>query len=194
MNSSSAPHRRSPTSGPSPSNLGIEIDSPQLTNARALLVLTRSRCFRARFRAMPPPACCCSPQATRTRLYAAPLSASTPSDPVEPPMAALSSTTHRSAAARRHRRRQGAAPAASPPPATPALTEHTYIYVKDLVQQFKQVQGANCTNQDSVTELSEVEPVEPAKSVESEPGVQFAAEPEVNRGKQLSMNPCSYLI
>ena len=45
-----------------------------------------------------------------------------------------------------------------------------------------------------VTEPSEVEPVEPAESVEPEPGVQFVAKPEVNRGKQLSMNPCSYLI
>ena len=78
MNSSSAPHRRSPTSGPSPSNLGIEIDSPRLTDACALLVLTRSHCFRARSRAMPLPACCCSPQATRTRLCAAPPSAPTP--------------------------------------------------------------------------------------------------------------------
>ena len=45
-----------------------------------------------------------------------------------------------------------------------------------------------------VTELSEVEPVEPAESVEPEPGVQFAVELEVNQGKQLSMIPCSYLI
>ena len=84
MNGSSAPHHRSPISGPSPSNLGIEIDSPRLTYARALLVLTRSCCFRARSRAMPPPACCCSPQATRTRLCAAPPSASTPPGPAEP--------------------------------------------------------------------------------------------------------------
>ena len=45
-----------------------------------------------------------------------------------------------------------------------------------------------------VTESSENEPVEPAESVEPEPGVQFAVEPEANRGKQLSMIPCSYLI
>ena len=38
-----------------------------------------------------------------------------------------------------------------------------------------------------VTESSENEPVEPAESVEPEPGVQFAAEPEVNQGKQLSI-------
>ena len=45
-----------------------------------------------------------------------------------------------------------------------------------------------------VTEPSENEPVEAAESVEPEPGVQFAVEPEVNQGKHLSMNPCSYLI
>ena len=45
-----------------------------------------------------------------------------------------------------------------------------------------------------VAEPSEVEPVEPAESVESEPGVQFAVEPEANRGKQLSIIPCTYLI
>ena len=45
-----------------------------------------------------------------------------------------------------------------------------------------------------VNELLEVEPVEPAESVEPEPGVQFVAEPEVNQGKQLSMIPCFYLI
>ena len=45
-----------------------------------------------------------------------------------------------------------------------------------------------------VTEPPEVEPVEPAEPVEPEPGVPFAVESEVNRGKQLSMNPCSYLI
>jgi len=45
-----------------------------------------------------------------------------------------------------------------------------------------------------VTELSEVEPVEPTESVEPKPRVQFVAEPEVNQGKQLSMIPCSYLI
>ena len=44
-----------------------------------------------------------------------------------------------------------------------------------------------------VTESSEVEPVEPTESVEPEPGVPFAVEPEASRGKQLSMNPCSYL-
>ena len=44
-----------------------------------------------------------------------------------------------------------------------------------------------------VTESSEVEPVEPTESVEPEPEVQFAVEPEASRGKQLSMNPCSYL-
>ena len=44
-----------------------------------------------------------------------------------------------------------------------------------------------------VTESSENEPVEPTESVEPEPGVQFAVEPEANQGKQLSMNHCSYL-
>ena len=44
-----------------------------------------------------------------------------------------------------------------------------------------------------VTEPSENEPVEPAESSEPEPGVSFVVEPEVNQGKQLSMNPCSYL-
>ena len=32
-----------------------------------------------------------------------------------------------------------------------------------------------------VTELSEVEPVEPTESVEPEPGVPFVVEPEVNQ-------------
>ena len=45
-----------------------------------------------------------------------------------------------------------------------------------------------------VTEQSENEPIEPAKSIEPEPGVQFVVEPEVNQGKQLSMIPYSYLI
>ena len=45
-----------------------------------------------------------------------------------------------------------------------------------------------------MTEPSENEPVEPAESVEPEPGVQFMVEPEVNQGKQLSMIPYSYLI
>ena len=44
-----------------------------------------------------------------------------------------------------------------------------------------------------VTESSENEPVEPTESVEPEPGVPFAVEPEASRGKQLSINPCSYL-
>ena len=38
-----------------------------------------------------------------------------------------------------------------------------------------------------VTEPSENEPVEPAESVEPEPGVPFVVEPEVNQGKQLSI-------
>ena len=38
-----------------------------------------------------------------------------------------------------------------------------------------------------VTEPSEVEPVEPTESIESEPGVPFVVEPEVNQGKQLSI-------
>ena len=44
-----------------------------------------------------------------------------------------------------------------------------------------------------VTQPSEVEPVEPTETVEPEPEVQFVVGPEVNQGKQLSMNPCSYL-
>ena len=44
-----------------------------------------------------------------------------------------------------------------------------------------------------VTEPSENEPVEPAESVEPEPGVPFVVESEANPGKQLSMIPCSYL-
>ena len=38
-----------------------------------------------------------------------------------------------------------------------------------------------------VTEPPEVEPVEPAESVEPEPGIPFVVESEVNQGKQLSM-------
>jgi len=38
-----------------------------------------------------------------------------------------------------------------------------------------------------VTERSENEPVEPAESVEPEPGVPFVVESEVNSGKQLSI-------
>ena len=38
-----------------------------------------------------------------------------------------------------------------------------------------------------VTELSENEPVEPAESVEPEPGVPFVVESEANQGKQLSI-------
>ena len=44
-----------------------------------------------------------------------------------------------------------------------------------------------------VTEPSEKEPVEPAESIEPEPGVPFVVGPEVNQGKQLSMNHYSYL-
>jgi len=45
-----------------------------------------------------------------------------------------------------------------------------------------------------VTESSEVKPVEPTETVESETGVQFVVEPEANQDKQLSMIHCSYLI
>ena len=45
-----------------------------------------------------------------------------------------------------------------------------------------------------VTEPSEVEPVEPTESIETEPEVPFAVEPEANRGKQLSICPSTYLI
>ena len=38
-----------------------------------------------------------------------------------------------------------------------------------------------------VTEPSENEPVEPAESVEPEPGIPFVVESEVNQGKQLSI-------
>jgi hypothetical protein len=38
-----------------------------------------------------------------------------------------------------------------------------------------------------VTETSENEPVEPAKTVEPEPGVELVIELEENQGKQLSM-------
>ena len=43
-----------------------------------------------------------------------------------------------------------------------------------------------------VTESSENKPVEPTESVEPELEVPFVVEPEVNQGKQLSMNHCSY--
>ena len=45
-----------------------------------------------------------------------------------------------------------------------------------------------------VTKASEVEPVEPAESVEPEPRVPFAVETEANQGKQLSIIPYTYLI
>ena len=45
-----------------------------------------------------------------------------------------------------------------------------------------------------MTESSEVEPVEPTESVEPEPRVPFAVEPEVNQDKQLSICPYTYLI
>ena len=45
-----------------------------------------------------------------------------------------------------------------------------------------------------VTESSENEPVEPTESVEPEPRVPFAVEPEANQGKQLSIISCTYLI
>ena len=38
-----------------------------------------------------------------------------------------------------------------------------------------------------VTEPSEVEPEEPAESIEPEPGIPFVVESEVNPGKQLSI-------
>ena len=44
-----------------------------------------------------------------------------------------------------------------------------------------------------VTETLESEPVEPAESVEPEPGVEFLVEPEENQDKQLCMIPCAYL-
>jgi hypothetical protein len=40
-----------------------------------------------------------------------------------------------------------------------------------------------------VTETSEDEPVELSATVETEPGAEFAVEPEENQGKQLSMIP-----
>ncbi|XP_039819447.1 uncharacterized protein LOC120681869 [Panicum virgatum] len=118
---------------------------------------------------------------------------------LNPPMAALSSTTHRSAAARRHHHRRGSPrPPHAPPPlpcsrhglplskSSSLSASSASVHVKDLVQQFKEDQGANCTNQDSVTELSENEPVEPAESIEPEPGVQFVVEPEANQGNHRS--------
>ena len=45
-----------------------------------------------------------------------------------------------------------------------------------------------------VTEPSENESVEPAESVEPEPGVPFVVESEANQGKQLSKIHVSYLI
>ena len=44
-----------------------------------------------------------------------------------------------------------------------------------------------------VTETPESEPVEPAESVEPEPGVEFLVELKENQGKPLSMIPCTYL-
>ena len=44
-----------------------------------------------------------------------------------------------------------------------------------------------------VTETPESKPVEPAESVEPEPGVEFLVEPEENQDKQLCMIPCAYL-
>jgi hypothetical protein len=40
-----------------------------------------------------------------------------------------------------------------------------------------------------VTETSEDAPVEPAETVETEPGAEFVVEQEENQGKQLSMIP-----
>jgi hypothetical protein len=40
-----------------------------------------------------------------------------------------------------------------------------------------------------VTETLEDEPVEPAETVEAEPGAEFVVEQEDNQGKQLSMIP-----
>ena len=44
-----------------------------------------------------------------------------------------------------------------------------------------------------VTETPESKPVEPAESVEPEPGVEFLVELEENQDKQLCMIPCAYL-
>jgi hypothetical protein len=40
-----------------------------------------------------------------------------------------------------------------------------------------------------VTEALEDEPIEPAETVEAEPGAEFVVEQEENQGKQLSMIP-----
>jgi hypothetical protein len=40
-----------------------------------------------------------------------------------------------------------------------------------------------------VTETPEDEPIEPAETVEAEPGAELVVEPEDNQGKQLSMIP-----
>ena len=76
--------RRTPPSGHHFHQPSAEIDSPRLPKAHALLVLARSRCFRARSTAMPSMACCCSSRAARTRPCAAPPSTPSPSGFVEP--------------------------------------------------------------------------------------------------------------
>ena len=44
-----------------------------------------------------------------------------------------------------------------------------------------------------VTETPESETIEPAESVEPEPGVEFLVGLEENQSKKLSMIPCTYL-
>ena len=70
-------------SGPSPSNLGIRIDSPRLTDARACLVPSCSRRFRAHSRAMPAVGPCSTPA---SRLRPSQPAPSTPRDSLRPPL------------------------------------------------------------------------------------------------------------
>ena len=44
-----------------------------------------------------------------------------------------------------------------------------------------------------VIEPPENEPTEPIEIIETEPVVEFVVDPEENKGKQLSMIPCTYL-
>ena len=97
--------RRTPPSGHRFHQPTAEIDSPRLPKAHALLVLARSRCFRARSTAMPSMACCCSSRAARTRPCAAPPSTPSPSGPVEPSHGRpITNQPRRRRGHRRHRR------------------------------------------------------------------------------------------
>ena len=75
--------------------------------------------FRARSRAMPPPACCCSPRAACMRPCARPPSAPTPPGLAESFHGRPIVLPRWSAAARRHHRHRGDATAAGVSPITP---------------------------------------------------------------------------